>query len=199
MKKIPLPIFIIPFALLSALSVTQFLAYPLKMFYSTTFLPGLIFSIGIYWYVQKQNIDISKKFIIKSTLIYFSAYSMGYFAGVVTWGLLATFVAVLVGTPLFFKLILNTTGVNNKEEKVRGWVISVLMSILFGIAAFILATLETDFLKFWGDVQSGYPLEAYDGEIFGSVMIGTQILIFAWQIIMSFVIARIINIRNKNK
>lgn len=193
----PLPIFIIPFALLSALSVTQFLAYPLKMFYSTTFLPGLIFSIGIYWYFQKQNINISKKFIIKSTLIYFIAYSMGYFAGVVTWGLLATFVAVLVGTPLFFKLIFNTTGVNNKEEKVRGWVISVLMSILFGITAFILATLETDFLQFWGDIQNGYPLEAYDGEAFGSVMIGTQILILAWQIIMSFIVARIINIRNK--
>lgn len=200
-------LFIIPFAILSSLSVTNLLATPLRyleisirgsgIFLPTTILPGLIFGIGISIYLKKNGFAFSApKFIIFSTLIYFCAYVLSFFITLFSFGILSgfegIFVAIFVGTFLFLSLVNKIIPISQKERII----LTIILTIILGSASFLIAP-KIDYQLGY---TLGYSFESYinplSGRIqtnsevptllFGMVLPGTQILIFLWQIFIAW-------------
>jgi hypothetical protein len=201
--------FALPTAILSALSVTNLIANPLffseiplgsynSFFPLPILLPGLFFGVGMYFYLKKEKSSLAwYKFIPQSMIIYFLAYSAGYAGGLNSMGLLATFFAVLAGTPMIlfriFRQINNDRPATGKlkEEIVRlSWILAIIFGIAGVFAAPYLESLLESLVYYTPlDISSYTSFGLMGDDVFGSGLAGTQILVFFWQIIVFFWVA----------
>lgn len=218
MHRIKLPLFITPFALLSAICVSIWLAdyapwltlnilgtFTSRViegpFISGVIGPGLLFAIGITWYLSKfTNLAFKKiSFIVSTTLSYIIGYSLGYIMIVLfllAGNFIATFfstIGAILGTILFIKSMELVKKINERES-----IFLILFSAILFFPNLNLMTAVGDGI-FVGDTFD-YFLHIFpflesinESMVFGGATINSGMLIIIWQIVTSFVIGRSID------